>query len=119
VLAGQDLNIFFRALADRKRMRIALHLAQHERVTVSELGVQLRLSQPLISWHLRVLRRAGIVRTERSGRQVYCSLNRQSLESYQQKMNESFRLNGTRQHDEDQRSRERVALTGIARGEEH
>jgi DNA-binding transcriptional ArsR family regulator len=82
----QDLHAYFRALADRKRFAIVLHLAQHEQVTVTELGEALRMSQPLISWHLRRLRRAGIVKTRRAGRQVWCSLNRHALVKYQQKL---------------------------------
>ena len=119
MLVTQDLTIFFRTLADRKRMRIALYLAQHDQATVSELGARLRLSQPLISWHLRMLRRAGIVRTERVGRQVYCSLNRQALESYERTMTELFQLDRRQQAQEDDRSRRGVTLTGIAKGEEH
>jgi len=87
-----DLTLFYKALADRKRMRIAQHLALHERMTVSELGAELRMSQPLISWHLRMLRRAGIVKTRRAGRQVLCSLNRKALHNYQRQADELFGL---------------------------
>jgi ArsR family transcriptional regulator, arsenate/arsenite/antimonite-responsive transcriptional repressor len=90
----QDLSLYFRALADRKRFRIVQFLADHEQVRVTELGEHLRLSQPLISWHLRVLRRAGIVKTRRSGREVLCSLNRRALEAYEQRVDEMFGLRG-------------------------
>ena len=43
--------------------------------TVNALTRALRVSQPLMSWHLRRLRRAGIVRTTRVGREVRCSLD--------------------------------------------
>src|SRR5437588_7416019 len=78
----QDISVYFRALGDRKRLGILQYLAGHEQVPVTELGEKLRLSQPLISWHLRVLRRAGVVKTRRTGRQVLCSLNRQALRKY-------------------------------------
>jgi ArsR family transcriptional regulator len=42
---------------------------------VTDLTDTLCISQPLVSWHLRKLRRAGLIETMRSGRQVYCSLN--------------------------------------------
>ena len=86
----QDVSLYFRALADRKRMRIATYLAQHDQVTVSQLGEALRMSQPLMSWHLRMLRRAGIVRTRRVGRQVFYSLNRRTLEAYGRRIDEIF-----------------------------
>jgi DNA-binding transcriptional ArsR family regulator len=91
----QDLSLYFRALSDRKRLRIAEYLARHEQVTVSQLGAELRMSQPLMSWHLRMLRRAGIVKTRRAGRQVLCSLNRKALISYQRRVNEALGLTET------------------------
>lgn len=90
----QDISVYFRALSDRKRLSILQYLALHERVPVTELGETLRLSQPLISWHLRVLRRAGVVQTHRTGRQVLCSLNRPALVRYQQRIEELFGLEG-------------------------
>ncbi|MGH2441934.1 MAG: ArsR/SmtB family transcription factor [Chloroflexota bacterium] len=95
----QDLSLFFRALADRKRLRIAQYLAQHEQVTVTQLGLELRLSQPLMSWHLRIMRKAGIVKTRRSGRQVLCSLNRETLQKYEGIMNQVFQLEDTTEGD--------------------
>jgi DNA-binding transcriptional ArsR family regulator len=94
-----DLLPYFRALSDRKRLRIAEYLARHERVPVTELGVELRMSQPLISWHLRVLRRAGVVTTLRTGRQVLCSLNRPRLETYVRQANTLFGLGDLSQDD--------------------
>lgn len=91
----QELSIYFRALADRKRLQIVKYLAQHERVTVTQLGTELRLSQPLISWHLRMLRRAGIVKTQRDGRQVWCSLNRRALQSYERRLDSFLGLGQT------------------------
>ncbi len=44
---------------------------------MSELALKLRLSQPLLSWHLRRLRLAGIVRTARVGREVRCTFDRE------------------------------------------
>ncbi|HCG03401.1 MAG TPA: transcriptional regulator [Chloroflexi bacterium] len=88
----QDLSLYFRALGDRKRFRIALYLALHEQVSVTQLGAELRLSQPLISWHLRILRRSGIVKTQRTGRQVLCSLNRRVLQGYGLRVEETFGL---------------------------
>jgi DNA-binding transcriptional ArsR family regulator len=37
------------------------------------------LSQPLVSWHLRRLRAAGLVHTRRNGRETICSLGREAL----------------------------------------
>jgi ArsR family transcriptional regulator len=99
-----DVSIYFRALSDRKRLRIAEYLAQHESVTVTQLGTELRISQPLMSWHLRMLRRAGIVKTRRAGRQVLCSLNRRALEAYQRQVAEALGLMGTTDDESEEHS---------------
>src|SRR5438132_9334468 len=64
-----------KALADMVRLTIVYYLVHHEEITVTDLTDLLGISQPLVSWHLRKLRRAGVISTRRVGRQVYCSLN--------------------------------------------
>ncbi|GAC1398430.1 MAG: hypothetical protein NVSMB52_11980 [Chloroflexota bacterium] len=98
----RDPSLYFRAFADRKRLHIAQCLAGRDQMTVTEIGAELSLSQPLMSWHLRMLRRAGIVKTRRAGRQVFCSLNKKSLEGYQRQINEMFELDMRISADEDQ-----------------
>src|SRR5437588_5320604 len=88
----RDVALYFHAMDDRKRLSIVRHLAQRKEVRVTDLGTELRLSQPLISWHLRLLRRAGIVKTKRVGRQVHCSLNRRTMLRYQERVRQAFSL---------------------------
>jgi|GEM_PF-313919 len=73
----RELKLMTKALADVARLTLVYHLARREETTVTALTEQLHLSQPLVSWHLRKLRRAGLITMRRAGRQVYCSLNRQ------------------------------------------
>jgi ArsR family transcriptional regulator len=75
----RELKMSLRALADVSRLRIVQQLSHCEEVSVSELARHLRLSQPLLSWHLSSLRRARLVNTRREGRVVYCSLNVERL----------------------------------------
>lgn len=89
----QDLYAYFRVLADRKRFRMLHYLARHDEITVTDLSAELRMSQPLISWHLRKMRRIGLVTTRRSGRQVLCSLNRPAFKHFQQKLDDTLGLN--------------------------
>ena len=70
-----DLRLMLRALADEARLNIVHHLAGQGEVNVTEICQSLDISQPLVSWHLAMLRRAGLVRRRRLGRQVYCSLD--------------------------------------------
>ncbi len=82
----RDLKRMTRALSGVARLTIVYHLARNEAVTVTDLTEKLRISQPLVSWHLRKLRRAGLVETRRSGRQVYCSLKIERFRQYLQRM---------------------------------
>ena len=71
-----ELEKLTRALADKVRLNIVRILASSQQeVNVTDLTQQLLISQPLVSWHLAILRRNGLVRTRRQGRQVYCSLD--------------------------------------------
>lgn len=62
-----------RALANSHRLGIVLELADGPRC-VHELVEALAISQPLASQHLKVLRAAGVVRTQRRGREIAYSL---------------------------------------------
>jgi len=72
----RELKLMVKALADVARLTIVYQLARQDEITVTVLTDILGISQPLVSWHLRKLRRAGLIRTRRAGRQVYCSLNK-------------------------------------------
>ena len=56
----------FKALAEANRLRIIHALAEGE-MTVSQIVEATELSQPLVSHHLRALREARIVRSQRDG----------------------------------------------------
>jgi len=79
----RELRGYFKALSGITRLQIVRQLADTAELSVSELTVALRLSQPLVSWHLSGLRRVGLVKVRRDGRQVLCSLDREKLRQYQ------------------------------------
>jgi len=68
----------FRALADPTRRAIFEKLADGDR-NASALREGLGISQPAVSQHLAVLRRAGLVREWRSGRFVKYRVDPQGL----------------------------------------
>ncbi|MGH2510950.1 MAG: ArsR/SmtB family transcription factor [Ktedonobacteraceae bacterium] len=72
----KDLKGAVKALGNIARLSMVYHLARQPEITVTRLTELLGLSQPLVSWHLRKLRRAGLATTRREGRQVYCALNK-------------------------------------------
>ncbi|BAV09207.1 hypothetical protein FLA_5255 [Filimonas lacunae] len=54
-------------------------LDEHKKMTVTEIYVKLRLEQSVASQHLAILRRAGIVATQRDGKFIYYGVNYQRL----------------------------------------
>lgn len=82
----KELKEYYKTLSDAARLRILQQLA-HRDLTVSELAHGLRMSQPLVSWHLRRLMRTGLVKMQRQGRQVHCSINRTRMQEYEREFN--------------------------------
>src|SRR5918996_5850324 len=68
------LRTLYRALGDETRLRIIGLLAELGPMPVNALSAHVGLSQPLISWHLRILRLADLIDTRRQGREVICRL---------------------------------------------
>lgn len=73
--ANSDL---FNAVADRSRRQILSYLALEERA-VSSIVVTLRMAQPSVSKHLRVLKDVGLVRARRNGRQMFYRTNADAI----------------------------------------
>ena len=84
---------YHKALADPTRLRLLQRLAERP-ATVTELIDYVDLSQPLVSWHLRRLRAAGVVETRRSGREVICTLSREALDFFRAAERDLFGLAG-------------------------
>ena len=63
------------ALADPARQDLVQLLARQE-LNVGDIADKVTLSRPTVSHHLLVLKRAGLVRTRKQGREVYYRLNK-------------------------------------------
>lgn len=72
-------DIVFRSLADPTRRAIFERLCRDGEQTVGALTAQAGVSQPAVSKHLGVLRRAGLVRDRQAGRQTHYSAQLDAL----------------------------------------
>ncbi len=61
-----------KALSDETRWRIVHILLEEETANVTDLAVRLKVLQPTMSKHLRILRDAGVVVSEKEGTTVWC-----------------------------------------------
>src|SRR6267143_3661503 len=83
-----ELPDHFLAFANPTRLRILERLGKVGEENVNDLATYLRMSQPRISWHLRMLRLGGVIRTRREGRQVYCSLDVENIRRYRERLDQ-------------------------------
>ncbi len=72
---ASDLASSFKALADPTRVAIVNRLAADGECCVCHLVEESDLSQPTVSHHLKILRDAGLVESERRGTWAYYRLN--------------------------------------------
>jgi DNA-binding transcriptional ArsR family regulator len=68
----------FNAIAEPRRREILTLLVARE-LPVGDLVVAMRLDQPSVSKHLRVLRDTGLVRVRRNGRHKFYSTNAEAI----------------------------------------
>lgn len=76
--------LVLRSLNHKLRQQILALIETEKRITVTEIYVRLRLEQSVASQHLAILRRAGIVTTQRDGKFIYYTVNHQRIEEINQ-----------------------------------
>lgn len=79
VLMQSAANDVFRALADPTRRAIFEEITRHGEQTVHALTRHAGVSQPAVSKHLTVLKRARLVRHRHEGRETHYSAQPQAL----------------------------------------
>lgn len=89
--AKESIARVFKTLGDPSRLEIVTSIGKAAR-SVTEIVQSTGLSQTLVSFHLRILREAGIVTTRRNGPFILYSLSDQSLLALLTKL--SQRVNG-------------------------
>ncbi|HMX79903.1 MAG TPA: metalloregulator ArsR/SmtB family transcription factor [Ferruginibacter sp.] len=72
--------LVLRALNHKLRQQLLKLIEDEKRITVTEIYVRLRLEQSVASQHLAILRKAGIVSTEREGKFIYYMVNYKRLD---------------------------------------
>jgi DNA-binding transcriptional ArsR family regulator len=75
-----DLAEFFKLFSDKTRVGILRALSLSE-MCVCDLSMLLKMKQPAISQHLKILRHMRMVRTRRDGKVVYYNLDDEHIRS--------------------------------------
>lgn len=86
----KDCVPVFNVLSDDNRQKILVELAIHDRLNVSQLDERIKLSRPAISHHLKALKQAGVVDSEKSGTENYYFLTLQNAVDLMKKLTASI-----------------------------
>lgn len=80
--------LILRALNHKLRQQLLKLIDEEKKITVTEIYVRLRLEQSVASQHLAILRKAGIVNTEREGKFIYYMINHKRIEEISRIVND-------------------------------
>jgi ArsR family transcriptional regulator len=71
----ESLRLSYYAMSDEIRLKILHLLTKYDELCVCQIQPVFKISQPNLSFHLRILRDANLVKTEKKGKWVFYSLN--------------------------------------------
>ncbi len=75
----QRMAAVFVALGDEHRQRIMLTFEPGERLNVGQIAEVSTLARSTVSHHLKILREAGVLESEKLGKEVYFWVNKPFL----------------------------------------
>jgi len=73
---NEALTRLLDAVAEPMRLQIVFLLCEEQRLNVGDIARQFRISRPAISHHLKVLKDAQVVQSEKVGQEIYYWANR-------------------------------------------
>lgn len=88
----KDHAAVFAALGDETRLSVLTRLSDGRRQSISRLTAGTRLSRQAVTKHLRVLERAGVVRSVRVGRESLFEIERDRIAEIRDYLDEVSRL---------------------------
>ncbi len=80
--------LILRALNHKLRQQLLKLIEEEKKITVTEIYVRLRLEQSVASQHLAILRKAGVVSTQRDGKFIYYIINHKRIDEISNFVNE-------------------------------
>lgn len=74
-------SMVLRSLNHKLRQQILKIINEEKKITVTEIYVKLRLEQSVASQHLAILRKTGIVTTQREGKFIFYTIDQSRLDA--------------------------------------
>ena len=75
----RNISKVYTALGDEHRQRILLTFERGERLNVGQIVEVSTLSRSAVSHHLKILREAGVLRSQKEGKEVYFWIDKEFL----------------------------------------
>lgn len=88
LLNTKKAALVLRAINHKLRQQILKLIDEHDKITVTDLYQKLSLEQSVASQHLAILRKAGFVKTSRTGKFIYYSVNASRVEEINRFVND-------------------------------
>ena len=82
----RDVSELFVALGDEQRQRILLTFEPGERLNVTQIVSVSKLSRTTVSHHLKILRQANVLESEKIGKEVYFWINKRDISTVLQRV---------------------------------
>lgn len=86
----KDAYRMFKAMADGNRLKVMLMLMESD-MCVGDISERLKMSQPAVSHHLSQLKGVNLVKTERNGKQIVYSINRNMMDDLLEYLSQRFK----------------------------
>jgi len=80
--------LILRALNHKLRQQLIKLIEDEKKITVTEIYVRLKLEQSVASQHLAILRKAGIVNTQRDGKFIFYIINHKRIDEISEIVNQ-------------------------------
>jgi len=81
-MAGEEIVKVSKALSDENRYEILRMITQTKEKGCFEITENSPLSQPTVSYHLKILTDANLINCRKEGQRSYFSINREVFEKY-------------------------------------
>jgi ArsR family transcriptional regulator, arsenate/arsenite/antimonite-responsive transcriptional repressor len=78
----KQMSEFFKAMGDPTRLKIVSLIASSGNLCVNMVSNKIGMTQPAISQHLKILKQAGILDSEKLGLEVHYRLNEDIINQY-------------------------------------
>ena len=85
----EEIVKIYKALSVKSRLRI-LKLIKNKELCVNAITQRLEISQPAVSQHLSILKKAGLVKSSRYGSIIHYRMNKSCLNNFKKSVKKHF-----------------------------